>query len=146
MARLFAKALAEAVAPHGLAPAQFMVLVELWKTDGMKARDLTRRLDVEQATMANTLNRMVRDGLVVREADPRDSRAARIRLTDKARDLKKPAKAAARAVNARALGRLSRKEEDRFFDLVQRVSGALRQDRDKARARARDDGVEAAAE
>ena len=141
LARLFAKALAEAVAPHGLAPAQFMVLLELWKTDGLKARDLVRRLDVEQATMANTLNRMGRDGLVVREPDPRDSRASRIKLTDKARELKKPAKAAVRAVNARALGGLSRKEEDRFFDLLQRVSGTLREERD----RARDDGVDAAA-
>ena len=140
MARLFARALAEAVAPYGLAPAQFMVLLELWKTDGLKARDLVRRLDVEQATMANTLNRMVRDGLVLREPDPRDSRAARIRLTDKARDLKKPAKAAVRAVNARALGGLSRKEEERFFDLLQRVSATLREGRDQAR----DDGIDAA--
>ena len=129
VARLFAKALAEAIAPHGLAPAQFMVLLELWKVDGLKARDLMRRLDVEQATMANTLNRMVRDGLVVREPDPRDSRASRIVLTDKAREMRKPAKAAVRAVNARALGDLSRKEEDRFFDLLQRVIGALKEDR-----------------
>ena len=144
MARLFAKALAEAIAPYGLAPAQFMVLSELWRADGLKARDLVRRLGVEQATMANTLNRMVRDGLVAREPDPRDSRASRIELTDKARALKKPAKAAVRAVNARAMSGLSRKEEDRFSDLIGRVISTLREERDQREERG--DDIEVAAE
>lgn len=135
MARLFARALAEAIAPLGLAPAQFMVLLELWKTDGLSQVELVRRLDVEQATMAKTLSRMVRDGLVTRAPHPRDARATLIHLTEHARGLRKPAKAAAKAVDAMALGDLSGKEQDRFFGLLHRVIAALRAERDKPAAK-----------
>ena len=63
MARVFAHALAERIRPLGLAPGQFMTLIELWREDGLTQRDLVARLDVEQATMANTLKRMERDGI-----------------------------------------------------------------------------------
>lgn len=129
MARLFAKALAEAVAPLGLAPAQYMVLRELWKSDGLTQSELARRLEVEQATMANTLKRMARDGLVLRDPHPDDSRAHRIRLAPRAGLLQKPAKAAVKRVNAFALRDLSRKDQKRFVDLSRRVIGALKGER-----------------
>jgi len=75
MARLFAQRLHERIRPLGLAPAQFMTLLELWTADGLTQSDLVERLDVEQATMANTLGRMERDGLIERRADERDARA-----------------------------------------------------------------------
>ena len=68
MARLFAIALNERIGPLGLAPAQFMTLLELWNEDGLSQKDLVQRLDVEQATMANTLSRMERDVLVLFDA------------------------------------------------------------------------------
>ena len=40
---------------------------------------------MEQATIANTLARMERDGLIERRVHPRDKRAQQIFLTDKAR-------------------------------------------------------------
>ena len=125
MARLVARDLAAAIEPLGLAPAQFMVLRELWKSDGLTQGQLAIRVEVDQATMAKTLARMVRDGLVVRKAHPRDARAQLIMLTDRALELKKPAKAAARAVNATALGALSEKEQDRLLDLLHRVVSEL---------------------
>ena len=42
---------------------------------------LARWASVEQPTMANTLNRMERDGLIVRTPDPDDRRSALISLT-----------------------------------------------------------------
>ena len=70
LARIFAQALAREIKPLGLAPGQFMVLLELWREDGLTQRDLVARLDVEQATLANTLSRMERDGLVRRAPAP----------------------------------------------------------------------------
>jgi DNA-binding MarR family transcriptional regulator len=92
MARLFASALAEGLRPLGIAPAQFMVLLELWREDGLTQRDLVERLDVEQATMASTLNRMERDGLIERRAHATDRRAQLIHATDKARGLERTPK------------------------------------------------------
>ncbi|PTW51345.1 MarR family winged helix-turn-helix transcriptional regulator [Rhodovulum kholense] len=129
MARLFAAALTRRIAPLGLMPGQFMVLLELWREDGLTQRDLVERLDVEQATMANTLNRMERDGLIARAPDAADRRARRVRLTDRARALEAPATEAATEVNARALARLAPGDRARFSEMLQGVIAALRADR-----------------
>ncbi|EAU44526.1 MarR family winged helix-turn-helix transcriptional regulator [Salipiger bermudensis] len=125
-ARLFAQALAERINPMGLAPAQFQCLLELWREDGLTQRDLVQRLDVEQATMANTLKRMERDGLIERRAHAGDARARTIHLTERARDLQGPAQAEAQAVNARATAEMSDEERTAFLDLMTRAVDALR--------------------
>jgi len=125
MARLFAVALNREIAPLGLAPAQFMTLLELWPEEGLTQRDLIRRLDVEQATMANTLSRMERDGLIVRKPHAEDRRAQSVWLTDKARALEAPAKAAASGVNETALATLSPEERDAFVEMMGRVIANL---------------------
>ena len=125
MARLFANALHARIRPLGLAPAQFMTLLELWEGDGITQRDLVRRLDVEQATMANTLARMERDGLIVRRASPSDARSQTIHLTDKALALREPAISAAMDVNAAALADLSDDDRARFLAMMREVIAAL---------------------
>lgn len=125
VARLFARELAEAVRPLGLAPAQFMVLLELWREEGLTQKDLVGRLDVEQATMAATLARMERDGLIERRPDQADARARRIQLTVRARALQEPALAAAKSVNARALAGFSEAEREVLLSGLRRIVGAL---------------------
>ncbi|NDV01586.1 MarR family winged helix-turn-helix transcriptional regulator [Pseudoroseicyclus tamaricis] len=127
MARLFAQRLHERIRPLGLAPAQFMSLLELWENDGLTQRELVERLDVEQATMANTLSRMERDGLIERRAHESDARAKRIHLTDRARALRAPAEAAAREVNALALGQMSAEERDQFVGWIKRAIAGLQE-------------------
>ena len=121
MARLFAQGLAQRIHPLGLAPAQFMVLLSLWARDGVTQRDLVEDLDVEQATMANTLARMERDGLIERRPSETDKRAKIIVLTDKARGLEGDAKAAAMAQNREALSDLDADEVETLVALMQRV-------------------------
>ncbi|CAD5286799.1 MarR family transcriptional regulator [Bosea sp. 62] len=125
VARLFARELAEAVRPLGLAPAQFMVLLELWREDRLTQKDLVGRLDVEQATMAATLARMERDGLIERRPDQADARARRIQLTARARALQAPALAAAKGVNTRALAGFSEAEREVLLSGLRRIVGLL---------------------
>jgi DNA-binding MarR family transcriptional regulator len=127
MARLFAKGLQQNIKPLGLAPAQFMTLLALWEEDGLTQRELVERLDVEQATMANTLTRMERDRLIERRAHPEDGRSQSIHLTPKAVSLRGPATDAARAVNGEALRGLSEEERLLFLDLTRRVIDALKE-------------------
>lgn len=125
MARLFASKLQRRIHPLGLAPAQFMVLLILWDEDGLTQSELTQRLDVEQATMANTLRRMERDGLITRKPSQKDGRARLIFLTESTKVLQKPAKAAAMAQNQAALAGLSEAEQATLVDLMQRVIAAM---------------------
>ena len=103
-----------------------MTMLELWAEDGLTQSDLVARLDVEQATMANTLARMERDGLIRRLPHPDDKRARQNWLTPRGADLREPATAAAQALNEHALRRLSKAERQMLVDLLQRVIGALK--------------------
>jgi DNA-binding MarR family transcriptional regulator len=121
LARIFAQALGREIKPLGLAPGQFMVLLELWREDGLAQRDLVDRLDVEQATLANTLSRMERDGLVRRAPHPTDGRAQVIRLTGRARRLEGPATRAADGINHRMLAALPAADRQHFLSTMRRV-------------------------
>jgi DNA-binding MarR family transcriptional regulator len=99
LAKCFSRALQERGQKLGFAPGQFPVLLELWSEEGLTQKQLLDRLDIEQATMANTLARMERDGLILRKKHPADKRAQQIFLTDKARAMEAEAKAAAIAAD-----------------------------------------------
>jgi len=121
MARLFARHLDAGIRPLGLSLGAFPALLHLWEKDGLTQKELVERLHIEQPTMANTLARMERDGLVRRVKDEADARIQRIWLTDKGRAMQADATRAALAVNARALAGLSEAEQTQFLDLLRRV-------------------------
>ncbi len=125
MARLFAIGLQRRIAPLNLAPAQFMTLLELWEDDGLTQAELVERLDVEQATMANTLKRMARDGLIERKPHPKDGRAQQNWLTERARSLQEPATKAASAVNEAALVGLTQWERTALIELMRNTIANL---------------------
>ena len=126
LARLFANGLASRIAPLGLAPAQFMALLALWEKDGQTQRELVDQLDVEQATMANTLARMERDGLVRRKADKNDRRSRTIHLTKKSIALEIPAKLCAVEQNRQALSEMSKTEQQQFVVLMGKAIAAMK--------------------
>ena len=95
LAKEFARALQTRAAKLGFSAGQFPILLELWNEEGLTQKQLLERVDVEQATMANTLARMERDGLIERRPHPSDRRAQLVFLTVKARDLKDEALSAA---------------------------------------------------
>ena len=107
VARSIAHQLAEEIRPAGVAIGQWAVLMFLWARDGMSQADLSRLVAIEPPTMVRTIDRMVRDGLVTRIADPGDGRVSRIHLTDHGRSLRDELVPKAVAVNARTLERLS---------------------------------------
>lgn len=121
MARLFARGLSARIKPLGLTTGTFPALLELWELDGQTQKQLVERLDIEQATMANTLARMERDGLILRKKDENDGRVQRIWLSDRARQLRDPAIRAAAAENAEAASDLSEDELRQFIALMQKV-------------------------
>lgn len=125
MARQFAQALAERIRPLGVVPGQFPVLLSLWEADGLTQAELYRQVRIEQATMANTLKRMERDGLVERRPAPGDRRQWHIHLTERARALTAPLMAAGHGVNARATRGFTEIERDTLDALVRRVIANL---------------------
>ena len=128
LARLFAHALYRRIGSHGVTRGQFPVLLMLWEREGVTQTELAERLAVEQPTMANTLKRMERDGLIRREPDPEDRRRAHVHLTARGRGLEDVLTASARETNAVAMAGLSAEETRQFLALARRVIQNLEQD------------------
>lgn len=128
MARLFAQGLAARIKPLGIVPGQFPALLALWEEDGLTQKELIARLDLEQATIANTLSRMERDGLIRRTPHPSDARAQQIWLTAAARAIRQAAQNAAMNQNKLALSTLAPAEQKQFINLMNRVINAMHSD------------------
>ncbi len=126
MARLFAKELQQRISPLGIVVGQFPILLELWLKDGVSQKDLLSKIDVEQATLANTLSRMERDGLIKRAKNPADARAQLIWLTEKAAAIRNDAYQSAQNVNLQALAVLNSTEQTQFLELMRRVISGMR--------------------
>ena len=118
LAKNFSRALQERGHKLGFAPGQFPVLLELWSEEGLTQKQLIDRLDIEQATMANTLSRMERDGLVLRRRHPADKRAQQIFLTDKARAMEEEAKEAAVAADQSLFNGFRRFERELMLEYM----------------------------
>ena len=87
LARLFAAGLQARIKPLGLSTGTFPIMLQLWEQDGRSQRELVQALGIEQATVANSLNRMERDGLILRRPDDHDGRIKRTWLTAHGRSL-----------------------------------------------------------
>ncbi|HET9082697.1 MAG TPA: MarR family winged helix-turn-helix transcriptional regulator [Trebonia sp.] len=107
LARLFEQQLRIRIASYGVVPGQFAQLLALYEEEPLTQRELCARVRIEQSTMASTLQRMERDGLIQRTADPTDRRRAQISLTPLSWALQGKLIDAARQVNALATSGIS---------------------------------------
>lgn len=87
LARLLERELRVRIAPHGVVPGQFAPLLALYEEDELTQRELCARVRIDPSTMAHTLKRMERDGLIRRRPDPADGRRSVVTLSDHARAL-----------------------------------------------------------
>ena len=67
----------------GIHVGQDMVLLQLWREDGVSPTELANRLRVEPGTVSKVLSRMEKVDLVTRRRDPRDARSFKVYLTGK---------------------------------------------------------------
>ena len=128
MARLFAEELRKRIAPLGIVPGQFPALLVLWEQDGLTQKQILELVAIEQATLANTLTRMERDGLIVRKEHSADARARTIHLTKKARSIRDAAYKAANETNQAALEGMSQVDRDAFLNLMRRTIEKIQKD------------------
>lgn len=128
LARALAQALRVRIAPFGVVPGQFAQLLALYERDGLSQTELSGLLQVEQPTMANTLSRMQRDGLITRVPDPNDGRRSLVLLTERARGLRDQLAAAARDGNAAATRGLDDRQVAAFLHTLNVLIANLEKD------------------
>ncbi len=124
-ARLFARAIDRKLREIGVAAGQMPVFFALGDGAALQQKRLAQIASIEQPTMAATLSRMERDGLIVRRPDPDDGRSQLVELTPEAMEKAARVKQAGMAVHARALDRLSDDERALFLDMLARIVASL---------------------
>ena len=72
----------------GLHPGQEMFLLSVWEEEGMTQTELADRLQVQRATVTNSVTRLEKVGLIQRRPDGEDGRIHRIYLTDKGKQIR----------------------------------------------------------
>jgi DNA-binding MarR family transcriptional regulator len=106
---------------HGLRIGQHQLLRALWEHDGLTPRELANEVGVEMPTVTRTVQRMVRDDFVRREAHPSDARSVRIFLTDRGRAMREVSERIFADVADAALRDLSPDERATFESLLERM-------------------------
>ena len=127
LARLLVEVLRKRIAPLGIVPGQFPTLLALWEKDCLTQKELLALVDIEQATLANTLTRMERDGLIIRKEHPADARARTIHLTEQGHSIRDEAYQTAMQINEEVLADLSDEETQEFLDYMRRVIGRIKE-------------------
>lgn len=85
-ARLFRRLADRRLAPLGFSAGYLPVLTALIPADALSQKALAEQAGIEQPTMAATLSRMERDGIITRRPDPSDGRSTLFSLTSATRE------------------------------------------------------------
>lgn len=125
LARRFARALQRRIEPEGCTIGQFPFLLLLWEEDRLSPSEIGRRIDIEQATVTNTLKRMERDGLIERHNDPEDRRKSVVSITAKGRSLRKKLLSHAVAVNGLAATDIEAEKFEVFMEVMVKMNRNL---------------------
>lgn len=88
--------------PLGLTYPQYLVLLALWREDGVSVSALGEQLELDSATLTPLLKRLENQDIVARSRCTEDERVVRIRLTETGRALREKARSIPRAVAGRA--------------------------------------------
>jgi MarR family transcriptional regulator for hemolysin len=91
--------------------------------------ELSRLIGIEQPTMAITLRRMERDGIIERSPDPKHGRKSLVKLTARGRRLRDVIAAAAHDVQKVASKGLTTAELEEFYRFVDLMTENLRAER-----------------
>ncbi len=123
-ARKMSRITREKVAPYGLTTTQFFLLTALYEEDGILISALAAKVALDKATLTGLLDRLERDDLAERRADPGDRRAIRVHLTAKAEGLREELTELYHENNGTFLSLLSQEEKDVFEWVVNKLETA----------------------
>ena len=108
------------LAPHGLGLAQWAVLVAIWRNGPLGVKHIADLTGNAPPAASRIVDRMVQNGLLVRQPDEQDRRAVVVNVSKKGESLRELS-TVYETVNDILLHDLSDKEAELLFDLLDRV-------------------------
>ena len=118
--------LREEMAALGLTTPKMRALAVLTVVEGPLIRELSVLCVVEQSTLSRALDQLQTEGLIRREADPSDSRATRVFITDTGRTTFETLWPHMAAAQARMFRGIPEDEKRAFVGTLQRMLANIR--------------------
>lgn len=104
-----------------LTPQQFGLLGFLWQQDGLSQSELSAKSQIDRTTMGGLIDRLEKEGLVVRRSHPEDRRAHRICLTERGHALQPELTPLAIAAQAKLTAKLDAGELETLKSLLEKL-------------------------
>lgn len=111
----------------GIHPRQIPILAVLYRRDGCSQKELAQELGVKPPTVTVSIQRLEKNGLLIRRQDEKDQRVSRIYLSDAGNAIIKEGMQMAREGEKQILSGFSESELCLSEDFVSRLRKILRQ-------------------
>jgi DNA-binding MarR family transcriptional regulator len=117
---------AEVLAPDGLIPLEYGVLLRIHANPGVDQITLAGLLALDRTTISSVLFKLEKRGLVEREVNDVDRRARVLRLTPKGLEIRDRLRPTTRAAQENIWSVLTSTERKQLIEMLQRVMDANR--------------------
>ncbi len=124
-ARLLRRLADKRMAPLGLTSGYLPVLTALMPGVALSQKTLTEQAGIEQPTMAATLGRMERDGVIKRQPDPGDRRSSLFSLTPATRQKMVTIAAVVEGINEDVLTSFATADRLRLYEMLAQMIAAV---------------------
>jgi len=119
------------LAPLNLSPLEFSVLQQLDMEQGQRLTDVGAKLLCVKSTITRIVDRLEREGLVLRTPDPDDRRAQRLLLTTRGAGIRMEALTAHNDAIERRMSVLSLNEQQQLQGLLTKLRAGLQENLDE---------------
>ncbi|MCQ2195633.1 MAG: MarR family transcriptional regulator [Paludibacteraceae bacterium] len=126
-ARLFTACYSPYFKQFGITYPQYLVLMQLWENDNRVISEITERLHLETNTVTPLLQRMEKQGLIVRQKSAADSRQRIISLTSEGKRLEEQIKEVPNCLTKSVIENgISIEELERLVPLLDKLIDAVK--------------------
>jgi DNA-binding MarR family transcriptional regulator len=109
----------------GLTRAQWRVLAQLRRREGINQTSLAEILEIEPITLGRHIDRLVEKGFVERRPDPADRRAWRLHLKAEVQPVLDQLRQMSRLTSGEALAGIAPADADRLIELLLQIKGNM---------------------
>lgn len=117
-----------------------LLIMELAHRDGRTQLDLVNATHLKAPTVSVTMQKLEKEGIVIRKPDEYDQRATRVFLTEKGRELDDRARKSIHEAEENAMSALTEDDRAMLFRLLLKVRDTLTADKEPGENEPRKDG------
>lgn len=113
--------------PFNLAPEQNLIMMTLWKKDGLSPNELSFQLNKDKANVARMIASLEKKGYITRVDDPSDKRTFKVQLTEEGKQLERLVLPVLKEAHQNVVNGISKEQLDVLQNMISKmISNSLR--------------------